>query len=91
MMQAFVESVKGDLIARRASRSAVMILFRLYTAYQPGGAGERSVVLQQLQGIDPPSDFECLLEGLETLAALATEMQGSQHGNSRWLSLFPGD
>ena len=64
MMQAFVESVRSDLIARRASQSAVMILFRLYTSYQPGGAGERSVVLQQLQGTEPPGDLNACLKAL---------------------------
>eukprot|EP00439_Symbiodinium_sp_Y106_P050419 s505_g6.t1 len=50
MMQSFVESVKLDLISRRSTQAASLILFRLYTAYQPGGAGERTVVLRHSKG-----------------------------------------
>ena len=41
--------VKADLIARKANHSASHILFRLYTTYQPGGTGERNLVLSNLQ------------------------------------------
>ena len=64
MMQAFVEAVKSDLIARRSTQSAALILFRLFTAYQPGGASERAVVLKHLQGAESPQDLGSCLSSL---------------------------
>ena len=49
LMDALDPVVKADLIARKANRSASHILFRLYTTYQPGGTGERNLVLSNLQ------------------------------------------
>ncbi|CAE7671933.1 GIP, partial [Symbiodinium sp. CCMP2456] len=49
MMQSFSEVTKADLIARRSTQSAVLMLFRVYTMYQPGGTAERGVVLKWLQ------------------------------------------
>ena len=49
LMDALDPVVKTDLIARKASHSASHILFRLYTTYQPGGTGERNLVLSNLQ------------------------------------------
>ena len=66
MMQSFAEVVKADLIARRSTQSAVMVLFRLYTTYQPGGAAERAVVLRHLQGNDPPADVAACLDALRS-------------------------
>ena len=66
MMQSFAEVVKADLIARRSTQSAVMVLFRLYTTYQPGGAAERAVVLRHLQGSDPPADVAACLDALRS-------------------------
>ncbi|CAE7609261.1 GIP [Symbiodinium sp. CCMP2456] len=61
VVQAIPEAIKHDLIARRATQSMPLMLFPLYTLYQPGGAGERSVILQRLQGGDrPQGDQECL-------------------------------
>ncbi|CAE7233632.1 GIP, partial [Symbiodinium sp. CCMP2456] len=61
VVQAVPESVKSDLIARRATQSMPLLLFRLFTVYQPGGAGERTVILQRLQGSDvAASTEECL-------------------------------
>ena len=61
VLQAIPEAIKVDLIARRATQSMPSLLFRLYTVYQPGGAGERSVILQRLQGGEKPSTVvECL-------------------------------
>ena len=64
MMHALVDAVKTDLIARRSTQSAVLILFRLFSAYQPGGAGERAVVLKHLQGSDSPQDLSSCLSSL---------------------------
>ena len=66
MMQALPESVKLDLIARRSNQSAALVLFRLFTAYQPGGAGERAVVLKHLQGIEVPTDLTMCLSSLRS-------------------------
>ena len=60
MIQSFTEPVRLDLIARRSTQSAALILFRLFTAYQPGGAAERSVVLRHLQGAEAPDLAGCL-------------------------------
>ena len=61
VIQSIPEAVKTDLIARRATQSMPLLLFRLYTLYQPGGAGERAVILQRLQGGDRPGTTdECL-------------------------------
>ena len=49
LMDALDPVVKADLIARKANHSATHILFRLYTTYQPGGTGERNLVLSNLQ------------------------------------------
>ena len=49
LMDALDPVVKADLIARKANHSATHILFRLYTTYQPGGTGERNLVLSHLQ------------------------------------------
>ena len=49
LMDALDPVVKADLIARKANHSASHILFRLYTTYQPGGTGERNLVLSNLQ------------------------------------------
>ena len=48
-MDALDPVVKADLVARKANHSASQILFRLYTTYQPGGTGERTLVLSNLQ------------------------------------------
>ena len=49
LMDALDPVVKADLIARKANHSASHILFRLYTRDQPGGTGERNLVLSNLQ------------------------------------------
>ena len=49
LLQSLAEPVKQDLIARRIVQHAVLILFRLHTMYQPGGASEKSLVLGNLQ------------------------------------------
>ena len=49
LMDALDPVVKADVIARKANHSASHILFRLYTTYQPGGTGERNLVLSNLQ------------------------------------------
>ncbi|CAE7339671.1 GIP [Symbiodinium microadriaticum] len=58
ILQCLVESVKSDLIARRVVQSMPMIMFRLHTCYQPGGANERSTVLTNLQSPTPPTSLE---------------------------------
>ena len=66
IMQALPETVKLDLTARRANQSAVLVLFRLFTTYQPGGAGERAVVLKHLQGTEVPGDLAACLSRLRS-------------------------
>ena len=49
LLDALDPTVKSDIIARKANQAASHILFRLYTTYQPGGTGERNLVLSNLQ------------------------------------------
>ena len=58
ILQCLVETVRSDLIARRAVQSMPAILFRLHTCYQPGGASERSAVLGNLQNPTHPTTIE---------------------------------
>ena len=61
IVQAIPEAVKIDLIARRSTQSMPLLLFRIYTLYQPGGAGERTTIVQKLQGGQQPKTVdECL-------------------------------
>ena len=64
VLQSIVEAVRSDLIARRAVQSMPMILFRLHTCYQPGGASERSAVLSNLQNPVQPTTLEGALTWL---------------------------
>ena len=64
VLQSIVEAVKSDVIARRAVQSMPMILFRLHTCYQPGGASERSTVLSNLQNPVQPTTLEGALTWL---------------------------
>ena len=66
VLQALVETVRADLISRRAVQSMPMILFRLHTCYQPGGASERSAVLGNLQNLVQPTSIEASLEWLRS-------------------------
>ena len=62
ILQCLVATIRLDLIARRAVQSAPLVLFRLHTCYQPGGASERSAVLSNLQNpIQPASLDEALV------------------------------
>ena len=66
VLQAITEAVRLDLIARRAVQSMPMILFRLHTCYQPGGASERSAVLSNLQSPVQPTTLEAALQWLRS-------------------------
>ena len=56
LLDALDSAVKSDIIARKANQAAPKILFRLYTTYQPGGTGERNLVLTNLQHPSPVHD-----------------------------------
>ena len=58
ILQSLVESIRVDLIARRSVQSSPMILFRLHTCYQPGGASERAAVLNALQSPSVPQSLD---------------------------------
>ena len=66
VLQALVDAVRTDLISRRAVQSMPVILFRLHTCYQPGGASERSAVLGNLQNLVQPHSIEASLEWLRS-------------------------
>ena len=48
MLQAMVEPVRAEMVARAITRSPVALLFRLFTMYQPGGESEKAYILQYL-------------------------------------------
>ena len=66
ILQCLTEGVKADLIARRAVQSTPMTLFRLHTAYQPGGASERAAVLTNLQQPSTPTSLDGSLSWLRS-------------------------
>ncbi|CAE7231746.1 RE2 [Symbiodinium sp. CCMP2456] len=72
VLQSLPDTVKHDLIASRVVQSSPMILFRLHTTYQPGGASERSTVLSNLQS---SVQFETMEECLVWLRAWPRWMQ----------------
>ncbi|CAE7422884.1 unnamed protein product [Symbiodinium sp. CCMP2592] len=66
ILQSLVEAIRLDLIARRAVQSAPLMLFRLHTCYQPGGANERSAVLGNLQSPTQPTTVDDALTWLRS-------------------------
>ena len=66
LLEALDPAVKSDIIARKANQAAPKILFRLYTTYQPGGTGERNLVLTNLQH---PSAAHDAVSGVSALRA----------------------
>ena len=66
LLEALDPAVKSDIIARKANQAAPKILFRLYTTYQPGGTGERNLVLTNLQH---PSAAHDAVSGVNALRA----------------------
>ena len=66
LLEALDPAVKSDIIARKANQAAPKILFRLYTTYQPGGTGERNLVLTNLQH---PSAVHDAVSGVNALRA----------------------
>ena len=69
------ESLKEDLVSRRATTSIIAMLFRLHTVYQPGGPHERSRVLRALQ---EPQTPENLTQALALLRNWPRSMQRCQ-------------
>ena len=55
------DDIKMDMVSRRISRSCPLMMYRLYTYFQPGGPAERHDLLRSLQS---PSDY-CKSESLE--------------------------
>ena len=64
LLASLEESIKQDLIARQATRSATAILMRLFVLYQPGGAAERTAVLSRLQSPPEGGNFSQALESI---------------------------
>ena len=67
-------SSKGEILANRATSSA-QVLFRIFTRYQPGGLGERAMLLRQL--VDPRTPTS-MLEALEQLRAWKRYLRRAQ-------------
>ena len=66
LLDALDPTVKSDIIARKANQAASQILSRLYTTYQPGGTGERNLVLSNLQN---PHVVQDAVSGVSALRA----------------------
>ena len=49
MLAALPEMLKAEMLANRAT-STVEVLFRIFTRYQPGGLGERALLLRTVSG-----------------------------------------
>ena len=71
MLAALPEMLKAEVLANRAT-STVEVLFRIFTRYQPGGLGERALLLRQL------------VEGKQLFATVG-EMMEHLRGWKRWL------
>eukprot|EP00435_Cladocopium_sp_Y103_P040850 s2478_g11.t1 len=52
MLSAIPDALKSEVLANRTT-STVQVLFRIFTRYQPGGLGERALLLRQL--VEPKS------------------------------------
>eukprot|EP00435_Cladocopium_sp_Y103_P065207 s1247_g27.t1 len=60
LLGALPEGLKGEVLATR-STNTVEILYRIYTRYQPGGLGEKALLLRQLvDGKSPGTAGEVL-------------------------------
>ena len=64
LLAAVEDIVKQDLVARQVTKSTMRILYRLFVIYQPGGANERAIVLQRLQGAGPYDTVQKALESI---------------------------
>ena len=49
LLSCMQEEIRMDMVSRRISQSCPMIMYRLYTYYQPGGPAERHDLLRRLQ------------------------------------------
>ena len=49
LLSALDESIRADLVSRRSTQSTSQILYRILTLYQPGGEGEKKLILDKLQ------------------------------------------
>ncbi|CAE7239682.1 unnamed protein product [Symbiodinium sp. CCMP2456] len=75
LLQSLTEVIKQDLIARRVVQHTVLIMFRLHTMYQPGGASEKTLVLGNLQS---PVSCDSLDDALAWLRAWPRWIQRCQ-------------
>ena len=49
LLSALDESIRADLVSRRSTQSTSQIVYRILTLYQPGGEGEKKLILDKLQ------------------------------------------
>eukprot|EP00435_Cladocopium_sp_Y103_P062154 s1305_g23.t1 len=61
LLQALPESLKAEMLAGRITHS-VEIIFRVFTRYQPGGLGEKALLLRQLVDGKAPAGIGEFLE-----------------------------
>eukprot|EP00439_Symbiodinium_sp_Y106_P042989 s910_g5.t1 len=54
LLAAMPAELRGEMVSRRYTQDCIKMLFKAYTAYQPGGSAERHDVLRRLQS---PGDY----------------------------------
>ena len=75
-------SLKGEILANRAT-SSVQVLFRIFTRCQPGGLGERAMLLRQLVDPRTPTSMLEAFGAVEGVEALPSESPGTQDRHPR--------
>ena len=65
LLAAMPDSVSRDMVSGRCL-TAVNMLFRLYTMYQPGGAAERNFLLRQLTDLKVGASPSDILSSVKT-------------------------
>ena len=61
LLGALPEALRQDVIASRRMTTTGIILFRLFTTYQPGGAGERTGLIKSISEVKVPAGLGDLL------------------------------
>ncbi|CAE7789604.1 RE1 [Symbiodinium sp. CCMP2592] len=64
VLAALPQEVKSEMITKKVTGSTASLIFRLLTAYRPGGEKEKTLLLQQLTAPEPASTAEEAVQGL---------------------------
>ena len=69
LLKAVSDEQQKELVVDRDLTSTA-ILFRLYVRHQPGGPGEKAILLGQLTSLQKASSMQELASSLENMAAI---------------------